>query len=239
MASLELQRLWKLAQIDNHLVEIRRKAAALDVGQTISATIKKLEEQDLEIGGYYRSLITEAKDIELIQKGFDEKIAKFNAELYGGKVVNSREVENIQKEIVALTKQRSNSDDRLLELLDLIPPAKKAADELAAKITEAKRLLAERRKHSLVEKDAIEADFKKYTSARPGAATGISPSTLAKYENIRQRCAGIGMINATKKQTCGGCGIVLPEKTMEDLKDDKMVTCEGCRRILYWTEGVI
>jgi predicted nucleic acid-binding Zn-ribbon protein len=240
MASPELQRLWKLAQVDRALAEIRARAAALDVGQKLTQELQAIEKEEQEIGGKARALRAELTDLELTQRGIDDKIKRIDKELYGGKVVNPREVENYEKEIAGLKKQREKADERILELWELVPPAEKSAAEIQQRIDEKKGQIAQRRKKAVEEKGMLEADFKKYSAARPALAEAVrNPSLMARYDNIRQRHPGLGMAEVTKKQSCGACGTNLPERTMQMLKDDKVVTCEACHRILYYTDGLI
>lgn len=239
MASLELQRLWKLAQIDNRLHDIRARAAALDPGKRIMAELKALEDEDTLVGGKARSLASEEKDLELQQASLDDKLKRIDKELYGGKVVNAREVETLEKEIAAVKRQKSAIDDRLLEILDELPPAQAAAKVVEAKIADAKRRLAERKKQALEEKSALEAEFKKLSVERPEVAKIVGPGILTRYENARQRAAGVGMVQVSKQFTCGGCGTQVPERTVVALKDDKLATCENCHRILYYTSGLV
>ena len=60
MASLELQKLWKLAQVDNGLVDIRKRAAALDVGQSLQPKLAELEREFAEHVAPAKALQTEA-----------------------------------------------------------------------------------------------------------------------------------------------------------------------------------
>lgn len=240
MASTEMQRLWKLAQIDNQILEVRKRAASLDIGQKVQAEIDALHAQDAEIGGKYRALASERKDLELAQQSLEDKLKKFDKQLYGGSVVNPREVENIEKEIANLKKTREKQDDRLLELMEEEPPAKEAADKILAQIEVKKQQLAEKRKAAVVVKGQLEEAFKTLNAKRPEATKGISPTVLAKYEAIRQKHGGIGMVEVDRRAvSCGGCGTKLPERTIEALKDEKMASCEACHRILYYTEGVV
>jgi len=239
MASAELQRLWKLSQVDTGILEIRKRAGALDVGQAITAEINALKKQDEEVGGKARALSAEQKDIELQQKTIDDKLARIDKELYGGKVTSSREVETLEKEIASLKRQKDRNDDRLLELMDLVPPAKAAADKIAKAIEVRHGQLAERKKQALAEKTKLEEEFKRLNAVRPTMTQGISPTLMARYESLRQRASGIGMVEVTKQKTCAGCGMSLPERTIETLKEDKVATCEACHRLLYYTEGVI
>src|SRR5579862_1664583 len=106
MALSELRRLHKLHLIDMALLEIRKRAAALDPGRKTAAEIKALE-TELNASPS-RMLQAELLDLELKQKSFQEKINKFEKELYGGKIVNPREVEAVQKEIGILKRQNSS-----------------------------------------------------------------------------------------------------------------------------------
>jgi len=239
MASADLQRLWKLHLIDAAIHEIRNRAANLDVGQKILKEIDALNKEYEDKGGRAKALSAELHDLELQQKTYDDKIAKADKELYGGKVVNPREVENLEKEIEIFKRQRSSLDERILELWELVPPAKAIAEKLEASIAEKQRQVAEQRKKAVGVKAQLEAEFKQRMAERPLAAKEVSPALLAKYEAIRPNHDGIGMAEVVKKRQCGGCGTLLPERTLQNALDDKVVTCETCHRILYFTEGVI
>lgn len=238
MPSAELRRLHQLHLIDQALNEIRKRAAALDPGRKTAAEIKALE-QSVE-GGPARTLQAELNDLELKQKTFDEKIKKFEKDLYGGKVVNPREVEAIQKEIEILKRQRGELDERILVIWEELPSAKDQSEKAEKKIAELQQRLVGEQKAAMQTKTQLEAEFKEATARRPEIAKQVSATLLARYEGIRQKHAGVGMGDVdVRKSTCGACGTSLPTRTIEMLKDDKVVTCESCHRILYYNDGVV
>jgi len=239
MASAELMRLWKLNQIDSGLLDVRQRAANLDVGKKIAAELAELTQQEAEVGGRARKLSADLTDLEIAQKGFEDKIKRIDKQLFGGTIVNPREVENLEKEIAALKRQRDASDGKILELWELLPPAKEAAAKIEVKLAEKQKQLADRKKAVLAEKTALEAEFARLTKMRPDATKGISPGLMAKYDSIRQRGAGVGMAEVTKRLGCSGCGTVLAERVVVSLKEDKVITCESCHKILYYSEGVV
>lgn len=239
MASPALRKLWKLHQIDLALVEVRKRAAALDVGQKLSAELKALQTRfDAQEGLTAKQLASEQHDLELAQKGLDDKLAKIDAQLYGGQVVNPREVENYQKEIAILKRQRDSHDERLLALFDLVPPAKAAAERLSAMIEAKRKELGDRQKAAVSAKASLEREFRDQSAARPLAAKEIDAGLLARYEAIRQRHDGIGMAEILNGTSCSGCGTMLPERTLQAAREDRVSTCETCHRILFLTEGV-
>jgi predicted nucleic acid-binding Zn-ribbon protein len=238
MPSAELRRLHKLHLIDKALFEIRKRAANLDVGRKTAAEIQTLQKQAEESDA--KRLQSELTDLELQQKGFQDKIAKFEKDLYGGKLFNPREVEAFQKEIAILKRQRAELDDRILEIWEELPKAKEQLNRIEKAIEQRKELLAGQQKAALAEKATLEAEFKQKTAMRPEAAKEIPPTLLARYEAIRAKHDGIGMGEVdVKNGACGACGTKLPTRTIESLKEDKVVTCESCYRILYYSEGVV
>lgn len=240
MASPELQRLWKLAQVDRLVHDIRSRAAALDVGQKLQQELKALEAAEAERSAEARQFGSELADLELAQKGIDDKLKKIDREMYGGKVVNSREVENLEKEIAGLKRQREKQDERILELWELVPPAKSRAEEAQKQVAAKRAQLEERRKKAAIEKQTLESEFKRLSASRPEIAKAVgNPTLLARYEGIRQRMHGIGMAQVTRQGSCSECGTMQPERTLQTLKDDKLATCDSCHRILYYTEGVV
>jgi uncharacterized protein len=236
--SEDLFRLWKLHQIDAALVELRARAASLDPGKEILARMQSFQAEHDEALSQAKALSAELTDLELKQKGLDEKIAKFEKELYGGKVVNPREVEAIQKEIAMLKRQRGESDVRILELWESAPPAKEKAEEAQRRMGDLKRELAEFQKGALEKKGQMEQEYKALAAQRAGLEAEVPKALLARYDAIRQKHGGIGMARITKKGNCGQCGTSLPTKVIQDVKEDRVVTCEQCHRILYYSESI-
>jgi predicted nucleic acid-binding Zn-ribbon protein len=240
VASAELQRLWRLAQIDREIADIRSRAANLDAGQRAQAAIDKLSPEYEGAKAKLKGAEQTIADLELKQKGDDQKKKKIQQEMYGGKVVNAREVANLEKEIAMIQRHQDEDSEKLLELYDLLPEASKQFDEVAVKYDALVKQRDEKRKAALGERTLLEAAFKELAARRPEALKGISPSLMARYDNIKQLHNGIGMVEVVKKTgNCGGCGTHLPERTISLLKDDKIGICEDCHRLLYYTEGVV
>ncbi len=213
MASVELRRLFALHQLDAEILDIRRRAARLDAGFEETKKLKELEAKDSGVGAAARSLLTEQVDTELKQRGYDDKMKKFEKQLFSGAVVNPREVDAMQKEIAMLKRNRDALDDRLLELMDLVPPAQKQVDELTAEINAAKKTLQEKRQKAVGEKTALEAEYKAAVAKREEAKKAVPAGLFARYDSIAKRHEGVGMAEVVKKKACGACGTLLPART--------------------------
>lgn len=235
----DLFRLWQLHLIDEAIVEIRARAASLDPGRSIMAELKELEEAYASLHDEASRLSGELQDLELRNKGIESKLKKIDSELYGGKVVNPREIETLEKEIEVLQAQRASTDERILELWELVPQAKAKEEEAKKAIDAKKSELAAYQKKVIAAKGQLEKAYKDRQAERAPAAAKVPAALLARYEATRQRTGGVGMAKITKTGSCGMCGTMLPEKLIERAREGQMVACEGCRRFLYLAEGVI
>lgn len=233
----DLRALWALHVIDSALFDIRAQAAALDPGKKLMAEIKSLTVKHAELEAESHRLNGELSDLELAQKSIDEKLKKVDKDIYGGSVVNPREVENLEKEIAALKDRRASNDEKILALWDTAPKAKEEADRYAKAIAGKNAELVAHQKTILKTKSELEASFKENSAKRPEAASRVNPALLAKYDGIRQKY-GTGMAKITKESSCGACGLSLAEKTIEYVKADRYVPCEQCHRILYFSDGL-
>ena len=239
MAANDNLRLWRLAQIDNRLAEVRGRASNLDVGQKLAAEVKAIEAKEAEASGASRSLSAESKDLELMNAGIAEKLKRIDADLYSGKS-SAREIENLNKEVSAQKRQRDLNDERLLLLMEAIPPAEETARKWGRALEQRRRMLAARQVEAKAERAGLETAYKDLAGKRPEAAKAVPPTLLARYEAIRTKHGGIGMVEVNfKDATCTGCGTSLPERTIQGLKDEKTMICETCHRLLYYTEGAV
>lgn len=239
MSFAELRNLHRLHIVDAAIVEIRKRAAALDPGRAIQSKIATLQAELDEVGGAARTLHSEQTDLELQQKAIDSKLAQIDKDLYGGKVVNPREVEALQKEVQNLKRRRSEMDDRILELMEAAPPAKGDADAIEKKIGTLKLELVEHQKKVMQTKADLEKQYKEVSARRSSAVEVVPKPMLVRYEAIRQRTGGIGMADIDKRGYCGMCGTHLPEKLIQGAREGRIVTCESCHRILYVSDGVV
>ena len=232
MAGSGLFALYKLHLIDSALYEMKQRAAALDVGRGEAAKIKELEADPEGVLVESRKLSTELLDLELEQKTLEDKIKKLDSDLYGGKIVNPREVAAIEKDRAMVMEHRSKNDSRILELWEILPPAKEISAELEGKITALKVEIAKKQAAAKVEHEKLQAAYKAKAAERAAALKDVAPNLLSQYEKLKEKL-DVGMAMVTDEHRCGSCGMHVPEKAFEFIIEDRVVQCEQCRRILF------
>ena len=239
MDSMDLRRLWALHEVDAELADIKKRAAGLDIGQEENKAIQALEALHAESSKLYHDLLAAQSDVTLQKQGAEEKLKQYEKKLYDGGVTNPREIANYEKEVENLKKQVEAHTSRLADIHKAIPPLKIKEDELNEKRDALKKRVAAKLVEARKLKPQLEEAYKAAVAGRAAKAKVVTPGLLARYEAIRNRQQGVGMGMITKDQNCSACGTNQAAKVVESVKTGRIVTCEACHRILYYTEGVL
>jgi predicted nucleic acid-binding Zn-ribbon protein len=172
------------------------------------------------------------KELEIELDEGHTKIDRFKHQLY--QVKTNREYEALQHEITALEEKNSGLEDRILEIMDGTEKAsRKISDrekDLQAEMENGRKKQAEldAERKDLEEKVAIKKD------ERVRLVADLDKALLKRYDRIRASKGGLA-VATVNSGACGGCFRRIPPHEMQNLKrDDRIITCEGCGRILIW-----
>ena len=147
---------------------------------------------------------------------------------------SNREYEALQHEISALEEKNSQLEDKILEIMDSSEKISTKIQEdhksLEAEIekTKLKQARLDKEQEELIEKIAIKEDERKRL------VMDMDETLLKRYGRIRESKGGLA-VTTVNSGACGGCFRRIPPHEMQNLKkDDHIITCEGCGRILIW-----
>jgi len=228
-----LTALYTVQQLDTRIQRAKRSQSTLDNGT--EATAQSEAAHDLAAGkrSDQHRVSGELKDSELKLEALETKRKSYQQKLYQGTVTNARELANIEKEIEALGRQRSDLDGRILELME---QAEQAQAELTMADAESKRadghradVLASYRSRY----DALTLEISDINRQRQEAAAEVEDKALLKrYEDIRAKASGVG-IARLDGNACGGCHMTLPSTLVKAVKEGAQPqTCDNCGRLL-------
>jgi uncharacterized protein len=238
MASAELERLNKLFQIDVGLIEIKKRLIQLD-----PASNQKILDQHRQLlkskEGAFHVLHGELKDLELSNKQIEDKLKSIEKHLFDGTVVNVKEVDALEAQKKSLKDQSAKNDEKILELWDKLPPVEKEFEDAKSKVAKFESDFEAWKVKAAAAKQEMAVKYKKYQERRPELAKTISTALLNRYESTAKSSNGIGMSLVTRQHTCEECGSKIAERILLLLQEDQVATCEECRRILYYTDGII
>jgi predicted nucleic acid-binding Zn-ribbon protein len=229
----DLGRLIRLQQLETSAEEARRKIA--DYPQRLQGLDDRLAAAREAVSGT-KTRLTEAQN----KRRADEKevatvqtrLAKYKDQLL--EVKTNREYQAMLHEIETAQNDVKAREDRILDSMmesdELSAAVKKA--ETALKITE-KEVGAERQ---LLDQEVtgLQAELDRTGSAREKLAAEIDRAVLAIFEQVAKGRKGIAVAEA-RDGMCLICHVRLrPQVFNEVRRNDSIIQCDSCRRILYF-----
>ncbi|TMQ70910.1 MAG: hypothetical protein E6K81_11520 [Candidatus Eisenbacteria bacterium] len=229
----ELRTLWALNGLDERLVTLK---AALE---RFPALRKSLEEQRLSGRARIEALKKDLTDFLAKRRQLEKDIEALVAEerKYQGQlplVKKNEEYTALLHEIAGTKKRASDRETELLTLMDAEERrhAEKPALEkdLAALEAEAAQRLA-----AIADEEALDQARVDHVEAeRAVLLASLGAGIKARYERIRVSKGGRAVVPILKG-ACGGCFRGQPPQVLQEARrGDRLLTCEGCGRLLIW-----
>ena len=154
-------------------------------------------------------------------------------------IKNNKEYQALLKEIEAAEQENKAIEDDILGLMEKI-------DAAAGQITAAEQRAKEEAAEIQVEQKQHEAAFakleeelKEIEEERQKAITRIPKQLLSQYQKLLGTKAGIAIAEA-RGESCSGCYMSIPPQVYVNVKkNENIITCPNCGRILYFKETIM
>jgi predicted nucleic acid-binding Zn-ribbon protein len=232
-----LRLLYALQQIDLNLDEVQETKGDLPrIVAELDARLKEKERLKTEAENLVQHYLVSRDQTDLEIVSLKEKIEKYKAQQFEVKTNKqydalAREVDYAHGQIVQLEKE--------LESLEGKAGIGKADSErLAVEIEALRAELAEKQQElELVNKEHEEEELQ-LKHEREKIVVRLSKTDLRLYERVRNAKGGKAVV-PVRRNACGGCfNRVPPQRVLELRKNDAIMICEHCSRILVSDEIV-
>lgn len=149
-------------------------------------------------------------------------------------VKNNKEYQAMLKEIETAEKTRGEIETRIIALMEDM-------DKLSVLVKQDDEVLEqETRRHEQEKKSieddlsAVDTDTASWTEKRSELQKQISADLLARYERVKKRNNGVGVISVWKA-VCSGCHMNIPPQLYNELqRSNELLSCPNCNRIMYF-----
>jgi predicted nucleic acid-binding Zn-ribbon protein len=235
--NVDLKSLIRLQSIDLSILEIQERidvfpgiSKALDA--KLSAAVSGLEAAREKS----KNDITARKKLEGEVTAFEAKISKYREQMLS--VKSNEEYKALQKEIEHAQAGIRGVEDGILTLM-------MAAESVQAEIKSAEARLKDDQQLVNQERKALEAKnqedvsaIESYLAERKTIEPSITADLLTRYERVRKFRGGIGVAPA-KDYMCDACKVRMrPQVFQEVRKNDQIIACDACQRVLYNPENM-
>ncbi len=226
----------ELQLIDSQVTQVKTKLAGLPELEQIAAIHARLENTAVELNVVETELADVAIDLrrsELDVEQVDDRIQKDEKRLSSG-LTTPKELEQLQHEVVTLTKRKAELEDGELEILIKHDGIKGRVDELLNDQIGLKQLELELNVRLENARAEIDKTLAELAQARAALAPKIDPALVELYNKIRLSAHGVGAALLVGNK-CDGCHLAINATEIDRIKGlvpDEVIRCEECRRIL-------
>ena len=226
-------KLFRLQQLDSQLDRARARLTEIETTLSQDEQLRQAQVEadqaaaDLTLA---RKALRQAED-NVVQQRI--KIEQADAALYGGKVRNPKELQDLQNDTAALKRYRSVLEDRQLEAMMAEEDAVANSSAAIARLERVRSDTAERNALLLSEKSRLLQEINHTEEERQAASASIEASDLALYEKLRTQRRGIAVSKITNK-ACSACGSTINAALLDAARSPNQLSrCDVCGRILY------
>lgn len=229
----DLQHLIQLQELDLAAERARRRIADLPAAQ--QALERRLANRSAAVAAVKERMAagqTARRDVEKELAVIQGRLSKYKGQLM--EVKTNKEYQAMQKEMSHAEEEVSAHETRMLERME-------EADLLAAELRSAERALKAGQTVISAERGKLDAErvkdqeeLEQTLAARGALIQQLSPEALKIFERVAHGRKGIAMAEA-RDGLCVVCHVRLrPQVFNEVRRNDQLIQCESCTRILYF-----
>jgi predicted nucleic acid-binding Zn-ribbon protein len=229
----DLERLIRLQQLETFVDDARRKLADQpERARTLEARLESAKEALVSAKQKLAENQTDRRAIEKELAVIQGRLSKFKDQLM--EVKTNREYQAMQKEIeIAQGEVRALEDRILVRMLE--------ADELAATVKRGESALSSEQKavaeeRVLLDREmaSLQQELDNAIAARQALIREIDRHSLAIFEQVARVRKGVAVAEA-RDGICTICHVRLRPQVFNDIRrNDSIIQCESCQRILYF-----
>jgi uncharacterized protein len=225
--------LYRLQQVDSQIDQIQARLKAiqetLENDVVLRTANEHLANADVKHKDSERALKLSEAEVEKQHI----KIQQTEASLYGGKVHNPKELQDLQKDVGSLKRHLETLEERQLEAMVAAEEVEKHLQTAKTDLERVQANLKEQNRDLTQESETLRKNLERLHSERQAVVTDIAGQTLNIYDQLRKQKRGIA-ITAIADDSCGACGTTLtPSQQQTARSTSQLFHCPTCGRILY------
>lgn len=231
----QIRLLVELQKLDSRI--IRKDALIKTIPTRISAAEKPLNEA-LSNSETHRKQAEEAekkkREKERELDDTHERIKKLKART--ADVKDNKAYQALLKEIETAERESSAIEDQILELMERVEQEGRKLKGAGKALEAEKQKVEEFRKKLEGEVREAEEELNSLREKRAALASQLEDDTYRLYMTLLELTRGLAVVEA-RDEVCQGCNMnIMPQLFVELKKNESIIQCPQCRRILYHSE---
>jgi len=226
-------KLYRLQQLDTQIDQLKSRLAAIEKELTDDSSVAFARQKFKKAEDRLQSKKSEITSIEHQAESIRIKLEQNQASLYGGKITNPKELQDLQQEAVSLRRQVNAVEDELLEQMISAEELQSDVETTQALLENAESTLTRKRELLEGERTVAVSEIDRLSSERETVAQTAPPDELSLYRELRNKRRGIAVAKVVDG-ACSACGSNLSAALLQQAKSPLFIAyCDTCSRILY------
>jgi predicted nucleic acid-binding Zn-ribbon protein len=229
-AALGLYRLQKVdSQIDQIQARLKTIQQTLENDAALRSAQERLATAEAQQKDAERALKLSESEVEKQRI----KIEQTEASLYGGKVQNPKELQDLQKDVASLKRHLETLEERELEAMIAAEDTEHDLQTVKAELERVQANLKDQNLDLTQESETLRKGLERLNSERQAVVTDIASQALGAYEQLRKQKRGLA-ITTIADNSCEACGTTLtPSQQQTARSASQLFHCPTCGRILF------
>lgn len=226
-------KLFRLQQVDSQIDAAQTRLAeierVLNEDEAVRTANQAREHAQANLHAAANALRNAEEDVAAQQRHIEQN----QASLYGGKVTNPKELQDLQQEAEALGRRLRELEDAQLEKMGVHEQSQAAFKEAeeAVEALKAQQAVEHRALHS--EQSALKEELARLQGERSPALAGVEAADLEAYDALRASKGGVAVAKV-EEGACAVCGAELSTAAIQAARSqDSLARCSNCKRIIY------
>jgi predicted nucleic acid-binding Zn-ribbon protein len=228
--TLDLFRLQKIdSQRDQASNRIREIDTILQSDQRLRQAKLALHQATSELELSRQGLLGAEESVRTLEL----KIGQNEAALFGGRIHNPKELQDLQNEASALKRRHSSLEDLQIEAMLGVESAEAKLAHVQAEFEKVKAESDQHHAALINEKNVWAKNLERLESERNATQKSISVDHMKIYDQLRQLKRGVAIAEVIDS-SCAVCGATLtPAEYQQARSVGSLYYCPSCGRILY------
>jgi hypothetical protein len=229
----QISNLYRLQQIDSQLDSATAKLLSIEKLLLDDLSIKSATQDVVNADELHKSLTKILHESENKSNDIRIKIELVEASLYGGKIKNPKELQELQIELASLRRMLSTIEDKQIEIMMDVEEAEEKLMWCNEELLNAQKSQIERNADLRGEKTKLLTQVERLESERKATLPTITAPDLSVYEQLRKSRNGVAVAKINSR-SCNACGTTLTAALVQTTQTTGQITrCPTCGRILY------
>lgn len=225
--------LYRLQQVDSQIDQIQARLKVIQQTLENDLALVAAREQVKAAEGKHREA---ERALQLSEADVEKqriKIDQTEASLYGGRVQNPKELQDLQKDAAYLKRHLGTLEERELEAMLAVESTEKDLQNANARLVQIQSGLKMQNQDLTQERETLHRDLERLNSERQAVVTDIANQALGVYEQLRRQKRGLA-ITTIADDACEACGTTLTASQQQSARStSQLFQCPTCGRILF------